>query len=268
MKKLLKICVFIIEILMFPFIFLMALFFRIARFNFFSYFSVTKWICRKCGMVPVIDHYYYPIINEEKYLYNDKPRKLKEIDFNIDAQLKFLKKFHYQKELTEIQEEDKSKDKKKFYYNNNFYTPSDAQYLYNLIRAVKPKKYIEIGSGYSTLMALEAREWNGREGCDMEIICIEPYEQNWLEKTDATILRRKVEDLEEDFFEQLEENDILFIDSSHVIRPEGDVLYEFENILPKLRGGYLFIFMIFLLRIIIAENGCLMTFAFGMNNTY
>jgi hypothetical protein len=68
-------------------------------------------------------------------------------------------------------------------------------------------------------------------------ICIEPYEMPWLKDIGVELIREKVENIELDFFQQLEENDILFIDSSHIIRAQGDVLYEFLEILPSLKIG-------------------------------
>ncbi|WP_130607633.1 class I SAM-dependent methyltransferase [Fluviispira sanaruensis] len=59
----------------------------------------------------------------------------------------------------------------------------------------------------------------------------------WLEKTGAVIIRRPVEEIDKSFFAQLERGDILFIDSSHVIRPQGDVLYEYLELLPSLKVG-------------------------------
>ena len=59
----------------------------------------------------------------------------------------------------------------------------------------------------------------------------------WLEKLDATIVRKKIEEVPRSIFEKLECNDILFIDSSHVIRPQGDVLTEILEILPALNPG-------------------------------
>ena len=70
-----------------------------------------------------------------------------------------------------------------------------------------------------------------------EHICIEPYEMPWLEESGVSVVRRKVEDVELSFFSKLEENDILFIDSSHIIRPEGDVLFEYLELLPSLKKG-------------------------------
>lgn len=59
----------------------------------------------------------------------------------------------------------------------------------------------------------------------------------WLENLNVTVIRKKVEELEVDFFKTLNENDILFIDSSHIIKPQGDVLFEYFEILPILNKG-------------------------------
>lgn len=88
-------------------------------------------------------------------------------------------------------------------------------------------------------MAIKATEQNRRDDPDYrcEHVCIEPYESPWLEDAGVSVVRRKVEDLEPSFFSGLQENDILFIDSSHVIRPRGDVLFEYLDLLPSLNKG-------------------------------
>ena len=58
-----------------------------------------------------------------------------------------------------------------------------------------------------------------------------------LEGLPINLIKEKVEMLDLDRFKELKENDILFIDSSHVIRPQGDVLFEFQRILPNLNPG-------------------------------
>ena len=59
----------------------------------------------------------------------------------------------------------------------------------------------------------------------------------WLEETGVHVIRQKLEEVDLSFFEQLCLNDILFIDSSHMIRPQGDVLVEYLQILPRLARG-------------------------------
>ena len=74
-------------------------------------------------------------------------------------------------------------------------------------------------------------------GYSCEHVCIEPYEKPWLSQLDVQLVRERVEDLELSFFSRLEENDVLFIDSSHMIRPDGDVLFEYLELLPSLKKG-------------------------------
>jgi hypothetical protein len=55
----------------------------------------------------------------------------------------------------------------------------------------------------------------------------------WLEKTGVTVVRKRVEELDKTLFDQLGDGDLLFIDSSHIIRPQGDVLFEYLDLLPS-----------------------------------
>ena len=90
-----------------------------------------------------------------------------------------------------------------------------------------------------TSLISEALRLNAVEvGIKGNHVCIEPYEQPWLENfQDIEIFRKKVEDIELKFFQSLNANDLLFIDSTHIIRPQGDVLYEYLEIIPTLKSG-------------------------------
>lgn len=108
-----------------------------------------------------------------------------------------------------------------------------------MIRLKKPKHIFEIGSGNSTLLARYAIKKNKEENSKYHCkhVCIEPYEMPWLEKSGISVFREKVENVQISFFSELKENDILFIDSSHIIRPQGDVLFEYLELLPTLNKG-------------------------------
>ena len=90
-------------------------------------------------------------------------------------------------------------------------------------------------------MAINAINQNNKQHkkyfCDH--ICIEPYKNEWLSNTNVQIIKKRVEKVNISLFESLNANDILFIDSSHIIRPQGDVLFEYLEILPKLNSGVL-----------------------------
>lgn len=91
---------------------------------------------------------------------------------------------------------------------------------------------------HSTLLALEAIKKNKNiDRIETKITCIEPYENNWLDHLKIKILRKRIEELNETYYSGLKKNDILFIDSSHIIRPQGDVLKIFLEIIPKLNKG-------------------------------
>lgn len=75
-------------------------------------------------------------------------------------------------------------------------------------------------------------------GIAVQHICIEPFEQPWLESMQGiTVLRDRVEELDWDWSTELSAGDLLFVDSSHIIRPQGDVLIEYLQIFPKLSSG-------------------------------
>lgn len=164
-------------------------------------------------------------------------RSISGLDLDVNEQLALLRQFHYADELAAIPVERGSDGH--FYYNRGAFEAGDAEFLYAIIRLRKPRRMIEIGSGYSTLMAGAAIAHNRTEDpsyqCDH--LCIEPYEHRWLENAGFRVVRRRVEECGLEWFDTLDENDVLFIDSSHVIR--GDVLFEFLEILGRLQRGVL-----------------------------
>jgi predicted O-methyltransferase YrrM len=126
-----------------------------------------------------------------------------------------------------------------FCIHNGSFESGDADFLYQIIRHLKPKKIIEIGSGNSTKIASLALKQNEVEsGESTKHICIEPYEQPWLKDLDSiTLIRERIEKLQFDWENELNEGDLLFVDSSHMIRPQGDVLTEYLQIFPRLKQG-------------------------------
>jgi hypothetical protein len=183
-------------------------------------------------------HYYEPTYALD-HLPADvgKTRSLPGIDLNADFQLALLERCAWSAELRNIPR--RKAGPAEFGFDEPAYSHGDADMLYNFIRLFKPARIVEIGSGESTLMARIAIAANVRDDPDYAChhVCIEPYEMPWLEGTGASVLRKRVEDCPADVFGALGDNDILFIDSSHVIRPFGDVLKEYQEIVPGLAPG-------------------------------
>jgi hypothetical protein len=238
MKKLLKAMLRLADVVLAPAVFLAALLLKGIRKAGVSNTPICKRALMQVGVFPIRNHYFEPLFDGKLLRHTlDHERNLPGIDWNIDEQLCLLKSFCFSEELKDIPEH--RVDDLSFYLNNGSFESGDAEYLYNLIRLKKPARIIEIGSGNSTLMAMRAIKKNeeGLPGYQCKHVCIEPYEMPWLGKTGATVLRQRVEELDMAVFSELERNDLLFIDSSHVIRPQGDVLFEYLELLPSLRTG-------------------------------
>ena len=203
---------------------------------------IATELLRKIGVFPILNHYYDPQFkfnSEEIKSFNI--RKLFGINLNIQFQLNFLKYLKYNNELIALNLKKNLHNKNnkiEFIIDNGSFEAGDADFYYQIIRYLKPKKIIEVGSGHSTKLALIAIYKNFEETkIKTKITCIEPYENKWLEKLDVEVSRKKIENINLDWHNELHENDILFIDSSHIIRPRGDILKIYLEIIPQLRSG-------------------------------
>lgn len=196
-------------------------------------------VLRRIGIYPLRDHYYEPFFAPDQLRRPlDTDRSLRAIDMNVDGQLQMLRGFRFEEELEKFPLKPPDHGLQ-YYYNNNFFESGDAEFLYSMVRFLKPKRVIEIGGGFSSLIAKEAMAKNRCQDPDYVCrhVCIEPFERPWLRELEIELIRTPVERCEISLFLDLQANDILFIDSSHVIRPQGDVLYEYLEILPTLRAG-------------------------------
>jgi hypothetical protein len=195
---------------------------------------------KNIGVFPICNHYYEPLF-DDKLLFQplDKDRYLPGIDFRIESQLKHLDQLTFSSELASLNLDQKNGSIEAFHIGNGSFGFGDADFLYQMIRHLKPRKIIEIGSGNSTKIARLALGKNQVEtGGHHEHICIEPYEQPWLEGLEGVkVVRELIESLEYDWSNELGPGDLLFVDSSHVIRPQGDVLKVYLEIIPQLSAG-------------------------------
>ena len=116
----------------------------------------------------------------------------------------------------------------------------DALTTYLMVRDLRPARYIEIGSGLSTYYAWLAAAANGRDGSPCEMTCVDPFPTgrlNALEEPAVNAVVSKVEATDLGLFDTLDAGDLLFIDSTHVLKLGGDVAFLFLEVLPRLRPG-------------------------------
>jgi len=193
--------------------------------------------CDRLGFQIRATHYYEPTYREADLPPDtSRPRSLPGIDMNESGQLAMLGRLDYGEELLAIPMEKRSNTE--FAYHNDMCEEGVAELLYSMVRHWRPQRIVEIGSGNSTLVTrLAVAASNAEAPYAPKHVCIEPYEMPWLESTGVTVVRERVEHVGLDLFRELQAGDLLFIDSSHVIRPWGDVLREILEILPSLAPG-------------------------------
>lgn len=195
----------------------------------------------RCGTILLPKHYYVPIadVNELARTKSKwaKRSKMAGVEMDLEDQIRFLRN-----SILPFQSE---------YLGSKTYLEGveggfgpgygfiEAQAYHGILRWLKPRRVIEIGSGVSTYCAIEAVRLNAREtGQRAEIICIEPNPTPFIRASkEIRLLPTGVEDVPPEFFESLGEGDLLFIDSSHAVRPGGDVIYLYCEVLPRLRPG-------------------------------
>ena len=221
-----------------PFVYPAASLLRQVRTAGVERMPACRSVLLKMGVFPIRNHYYEPqfdLRTTRRPLAQERP--LPGIDWNVDEQIALLNAMCLADELVETPLD--KPDHLGFYLNNGSFESGDAEFWYQMVRLKKPRRIFEVGSGNSTLAAIQAIRRNQIEdpAYACKHVCIEPYEMPWLEQTAFSVVRRKVEDLDIGFFSELQQDDVLFIDSSHIIRPDGDVLFEYLELLPTLSKG-------------------------------
>jgi hypothetical protein len=129
----------------------------------------------------------------------------------------------------------------RYYYENPMYSYGDAIVLSCMLQDLRPKRVIEVGSGFSSCAAMDISD--RCLNSSVEFSFIEPHPDSFLSLLDAEdpyrkrVMRTQLQDAPLEMFSRLEENDILFIDSSHVVKIGSDVNYCFFRVLPVLKPG-------------------------------
>jgi predicted O-methyltransferase YrrM len=166
-----------------------------------------------------------------------KAEDIAAIDINETRQRELLDEFDaYYGKWPFLAHENK---KHRYFYNNDWFNCGDGFFLYSMLRYVKPERIIEAGSGFSSALMLDVNDmfFEGK----IELTFIEPNPgrlKGLLRESDrVTLIKRGLQEVDINIFADLKENDILFIDSSHVSKFGSDVNYLIHEILPILNEG-------------------------------
>jgi len=209
-----------------------------------QYYLDIWQIAEDAGLNIVITDYNSPVVFKDEIAKAARGEYIIDpalLGFDIEEQKQaFLPLASYQDELLGIPFE--SGDSNVFGWLNGMFPIGDAYLYYALIRDRRPRRIIEIGSGQSTLVALKAlnRNQSGR------ITCVEPYPNQHfnthlsrMAESNFELIAEQLQNIPADFFQSLQENDILFVDSSHVVKSQSDLMHLFFKVIPTLAKGVL-----------------------------
>jgi predicted O-methyltransferase YrrM len=198
---------------------------------------------KKLGFPPGHFHSPIPCVEEirrkEAQIFDYAQRAIPAVDLNEEQQLALFHRFkRYYKEQPF---EPYKKEGIRYFFENGYYPYADAIILYCMLRETRPQRIIEVGSGYSSCLMLDTNQLF----LDNAISCtfIEPFPNRLLslltedDKRRNRIIQANVQELDPNFIADLAEGDILFIDSSHVVKTGSDVNYIFFEVLPRLKKG-------------------------------
>jgi hypothetical protein len=189
-------------------------------------------------------HYYSAIPSLEdrqRFLAQQSPeQEILGINLNAERQFELLKQFKGFYEDCPFQ--DTKSGKLRYYYINPSYSYTDALTLYSMLRKFRPRRIIEIGSGFSSCVMLDTNELFLDN--TISFTFIEPYPEllySLIKERDKkhTFLPVKLQSVDREIFRSLDANDILFVDSTHVSKLGSDVNRIIFEILPMLKQGVL-----------------------------
>ncbi len=193
-------------------------------------------------------HFYSPIVDVKEIKKREdviwsyrNALSIPGIELNLDEQLKLVEKFYqyYQ----DIPFKDLKSENLRFYFDNTYYSYTDASVLYFMIRHFQPKRIVEVGSGYSSAVMLDTNELFFDNNINLTFV--EPYSDRlkgllkFGDNKFVNLLEAKVQTVDLNVFMQLEAGDILFIDSSHVSKTDSDLNHLLFVVLPILKPGVL-----------------------------
>lgn len=192
-------------------------------------------------------HYYSPIcdtsqLNRASFEEGIRARKITGIDMRREEQKKLF--LDLAKHFPKVVFAKDPTPGARYHSNNDFYNVGDGTVLASLIRELKPKRIVEVGSGFSSAVMLDTLDAMASEsGHSCHCTFVEPYPHRLrgvLKDADyqaVTIIEDNVQNVDPSVFSQLERGDILFLDTTHIFKTGSDVIHEVFEILPYLASG-------------------------------
>jgi predicted O-methyltransferase YrrM len=195
-------------------------------------------IADRCGysVYPQVFHSPFALPQELSLVKLETRRQLPGIDYNVEEITRLVETLsQYSAEARDFLKNRKGD----VVAWDTTYPPCDAVTLYTMLRHIKPKRYIEVGCGYSSSCSAPALRRNQSEGNACRATYIDPVPLAHLADVNlpGEFIKEKIQNIPLERFLELEAGDVLFIDTSHILKVQSDVEHELIRILPMLKPG-------------------------------
>jgi SAM-dependent methyltransferase len=198
-------------------------------------------IDRECGTRWPAGHFYSPVVNRREVQQERSRIFARRSQVGVD-----LRAASQQRLFAELARHfptapfaDHKGGRLRYHYDNPSYNFGDAVVYWAMLNRLRPRRIVEIGSGFSSALALDAIDILG-----LPTVCtfIDPFPEVVRQATEPLdprhrIVPSRVQDTDLGEFAALTAGDLLFIDSSHVLKTGSDVHFELTEILPRLQPG-------------------------------
>jgi hypothetical protein len=191
------------------------------------------------------NHFYVPLndvafLRANPHLWHDRGLP-NGVDWDLDGQLDVARTVEqYRSELDDVSFEPQP-GPARYIWNNGAFSGADAIVYYGLVRAKRPRRVVEVGSGWSSLLLARALERNG-PGAPCAVTLVEPFPNEHVFAglpREWEVHREIVQHADLGLFERLQAGDICFYDGSHCVRTGGDVNWFLFEVMPRLAPGVL-----------------------------
>jgi len=195
----------------------------------------------RAGLQLVLKTFYSPIPDFWQLPEAAWKRKseMRGIDWDLPAQLRFLEEnlaphipdFRWTQEPTG--------DPHAYYVNNDTFGIVDSTTLFAMVRHLRPRRIVELGSGFTTLTLGQAARANAADGHPVNLRVFDPYPGVVRDDLPGLteLVRAKAQDVPLSTFMALEASDIVFVDTTHTVKMGSEVNYLILDVLPALRPG-------------------------------
>ena len=195
-------------------------------------------LARRLGYHLVVADHYSPIAESGEFPVDwqgERPARMPGVDLRLDASLRYLTELSQY--LDEYAPPDNEPGTASGYYRRNpMYGPLDAEVLYAIVRDLKPSRILDVGAGFSTLVIEDALARNSEDGAPCEHRVYDPFPADFL-RGRIQVVPLPAQAIPASELQALGADDILFIDTTHTVRPGGDVLKLILGDLPNVATG-------------------------------